>query len=367
MLEKEGPESHDLVEQQRELESFVLSRFDVGEYTEALACVLSALQRLPHSARLCNLHGVILATLGDHERAIAAFQAALSLDEGLSSAWHNLGNSLDLLGRTSEAAQAYQKGAARNAGEATEFELAAKGLAPAPLRAPPGFISDYFDAYASRYDDHMARLAYVAHLHLGPLLKSVCGAMPWQKPCQVLDLGCGTGLGGMALREFADKLVGVDLSRNMLAMASQRKTYDALIQAECVDYLQNSQEPYGLIAALDMLIYVGDLYPLFRAAVARLTINGLLALSIELLPTDCLGTPTEEQASEAAKGAPARQDYLLTPHRRFAHALTYVETLGTELGLTLAAKEHIAIRQEGSAKVEGALLIFQKHFGGPSH
>jgi hypothetical protein len=42
----------------------------------------------------------------------------------------------------------------------------------------------------------------------------------------MLDLGCGTGLGGAAFRAFVDRLVGVDLSPAMVAQASAKGLYD---------------------------------------------------------------------------------------------------------------------------------------------
>ena len=44
----------------------------------------------------------------------------------------------------------------------------------------------------------------------------------------MLDLGCGTGLGGAAFRPFVDRLVGVDLSPAMIAQAAAKGLYDRL-------------------------------------------------------------------------------------------------------------------------------------------
>ncbi|WP_163597484.1 class I SAM-dependent DNA methyltransferase, partial [Klebsiella pneumoniae] len=41
----------------------------------------------------------------------------------------------------------------------------------------------------------------------------------------ILDAGCGTGLCGPSLRPFADRLIGIDLSRKMLERAAARGCY----------------------------------------------------------------------------------------------------------------------------------------------
>lgn len=41
--------------------------------------------------------------------------------------------------------------------------------------------------------------------------------LPDDKPCQVLDLGCGSGLSGSVLEENGHSWVGVDISHSMLS------------------------------------------------------------------------------------------------------------------------------------------------------
>ena len=51
---------------------------------------------------------------------------------------------------------------------------------------------------------------------------------------RVLDLGCGTGLAGEALRRRAAWLEGVDLSSGMIDQARRKGLYDRLEVAEAV-------------------------------------------------------------------------------------------------------------------------------------
>ena len=48
----------------------------------------------------------------------------------------------------------------------------------------------------------------------------------YQANTQALDLGCGTGLTGIILREIAKHLTGVDIAAKMLAHAKEKEIYD---------------------------------------------------------------------------------------------------------------------------------------------
>ncbi len=50
----------------------------------------------------------------------------------------------------------------------------------------------------------------------------------------ILDVGCGTGLVGVLLKEIAATLVGVDTSPEMLARAAAKGVYSALHREDLV-------------------------------------------------------------------------------------------------------------------------------------
>ena len=58
-----------------------------------------------------------------------------------------------------------------------------------------------------------------------PFLLDWCGDVEGQS---VLDLGCGTGLIGSWFKDYARKLVGVDISPTMLDMATKKGCYHEL-------------------------------------------------------------------------------------------------------------------------------------------
>lgn len=54
-------------------------------------------------------------------------------------------------------------------------------------------------------------------------------AIPEDKPCFLLDIGCGSGLSGEVLSDNGHYWTGVDISRSMLEVASERETEGDLI------------------------------------------------------------------------------------------------------------------------------------------
>ena len=55
----------------------------------------------------------------------------------------------------------------------------------------------------------------------------------------IMDLGCGTGLFGIEIRQFCEHLEGVDLSEKMLDKAKEKNIYNNLIKQDILDYLSN--------------------------------------------------------------------------------------------------------------------------------
>jgi predicted TPR repeat methyltransferase len=103
---------------------------------------------------------------------------------------------------------------------------------------------------------------------------------------RALDLGAGTGLCGELLRPLCDAIVGVDLSRQMLARAATRGCYDALEHGDLLDYLERTEQRFDLFVAADSLVYLGDLDGCFADAARSALPGACLAVSLENGPDD---------------------------------------------------------------------------------
>ncbi len=93
----------------------------------------------------------------------------------------------------------------------------------AATQALHSYVRTLFDQYAPRFDRALEDLGYRAP---ALLREAVAAARP--RFGAMFDLGCGTGLAGVAFRPHVDRLVGVDLSSKMVEEARRKGVYDAL-------------------------------------------------------------------------------------------------------------------------------------------
>jgi predicted TPR repeat methyltransferase len=169
--------------------------------------------------------------------------------------------------------------------------------------------------------------------------------LPELKPnACVIDLGCGTGLVGMALAAAGAKIIGIDLSARMLEIAARRSAYASLEQGELLEVL--ARIPAGSVRAVlaaDVFIYIGDLAAVFAAVARVLAPQGLFALSVEGL----------EGGS-----------YRLLPTGRYAQSPDYLRALAARSGLEERRLERTQIRREGRGHAGGWLALFARSAGG---
>src|SRR5262249_17821560 len=141
------------------------------------------------------------------------------------------------------------------------------------------YVRRLFDDYAPRFDAALVdRLQYRAP---AKLRAAIGAAAPDRRFAQALDLGCGTGLAGAAIRDMTDRLIGVDLSPAMVAAAGRKAVYDELAVGEMVAFLSSAAAIFDLVIAADVLVYLGDLAPLLAAVAARMAAGGLFAFTLQ--------------------------------------------------------------------------------------
>ena len=223
------------------------------------------------------------------------------------------------------------------------IRLAALGRLPSPERMPDAYIAMLFDQHADAFDDILVdRLGYSVPLLVHQTLVRL-GLGPFQR---MLDLGCGTGLSGIALTGMTDHRTGVDLSERIVELAFDRGVYDDLYVGEAVEFLADFEEEDGsrpswdLIVATDVFPYLGAAEPFIENAARRLTGKGVLAFSTESLPED----------------VPEGKGYAVGPKRRFAHGETYLRATLTAAGFEVLDMEPITVRMEEEEPVPGHLV-----------
>jgi predicted TPR repeat methyltransferase len=275
---------------------------------------------------------------GNLADAVSAFAEASRRDaDALDALWLEA-ECLVGLARRDEARAAYRRLLAQDPADrfGAALALAQLDALPPPKEAPAAFVRTLFDQYADGFDrDLVAGLNY-----RGPaVLSDAIGRTLGRGPFTVFDVGCGTGLMGIALRPVADRLDGVDLSPRMVAKASDRGLYDDLCAGDLVAALAARPATYDLVVAADVLIYLGDLRPVFAAAAKALRPGGGFAFTVE---------------------AHAGEGYVLQESRRFAHGLSYLRQQAAEAGFVPMLLEEVSIRDDRSQPVPGFVVVLRR-------
>jgi predicted TPR repeat methyltransferase len=285
------------------------------------------------------------AAQGDLSGAADILAQTVELAPRFATAWFALGAILDQLGDRDGAVAAF--GHARDADpedyHGARLQLARLGSGDTAPAMTETYVRRLFDQYAGRYDEALTeRLSYRGPMLLRDAVQALmdAGGRPMHFAA-MLDLGCGTGLGGTAFRPFVDRLVGVDLSPAMVAKASAKSLYDRLTAASIEPFLTDEIESgskYDFVIAADVFVYVNDLAPIIRGAARVLAPDGLLAFTVE------------SHAGEGVK---------LLPTLRFAHSATYIRAVLGNAGLTPMQLMKSSVRKEKGVPVDSLIVVAQ--------
>jgi len=316
---------------------------DAGRLAEAVEDLTHAAAIRPGDATTLRNLGQAMAALGNARGALDPLSRAVAAAPDAPEPRLALAHALREAGEPRQAAEAAQAALDRALGGSemareAHFLLAALGAAPPPDRAPADYVRALFDRYATRFDAELeGRLGYRTPAALAALIGRA-GIAP-ARALRVLDLGCGTGLSGVALAPFAARMEGLDLSPRMLEEAARRGIYAALHEADLESFLTAHPGAWDLVAAADVLNYLGDLGVAMRGIAGALAAGGIAAFSIE----------TGEGGG-----------YALGEGLRYRHDPAHVVALAREAGLAEAAREEVVLREERGAPVRGTLFVFRR-------
>ncbi len=132
----------------------------------------------------------------------------------------------------------------------------------------PREVADRYDEWAASYDDDLATWSYQAPTVVADVVLTRHAAAS-----SVLDVGCGTGLVGRALRArgFAGQILGLDISEASLEIAGQCGAYDSLEHADLQQPLAFEDESVDAVVCVGVMTYLPDVEAVWRefARVAR--------------------------------------------------------------------------------------------------
>lgn len=264
---------------------------------------------------------------GDHAAAADLLEQALELAPNWAVGHVALGEARAAAGDAAGAAAAFRRALdidpADTAGAGPRLAVL---TGDTPDRLPEAHVAALFDGYAGRFESHLvAALDY-----RGPaLLMAALNQAPVRHFARALDLGCGTGLMGRAIRDRVDWLAGLDLSPAMVERAARTGVYDA---CHVGDALALPPGPWDLTLAADVLVYIGDLAPLCRALA-------------DAMPPDALFAFTAER--HTGEGVVLQQTY------RYAHSEAYLRGLAASWGFEVLRLDPLSSRREAGRDVPG--------------
>ncbi|MEW6313979.1 MAG: tetratricopeptide repeat protein [Pseudomonadota bacterium] len=316
----------------------LLGRLDqaVPHYRQVLAA------RPQHGATHMYL-GRALAGLNQAGLAIEHCEKAVQLMPQHADAHRNLGSVMLMLGRREEAAQAYRRALELKPDDVNARHMLNSIENVTPERADADYVRELFDDYAGKFESHLQNdLKYDVPYKLRELLG---GQFPERKFESMLDMGCGTGLSGVPMRDLVRRMAGVDLSEKMLEQARQKQVYDELHAADLIGYLKQSGDAaFDLLLSADVFIYLGDLAPVFAEARRVLQAGGILAYS-----------------TEAADGGEVGElGYKLETSGRYVHHAGYLRGLGERHGFRELHFSPTTVRTNLNKPVPGYIVLLER-------
>jgi len=310
-------------------------------FSPAKDLLSQVIQREPTNTNALFHLGITQASLGELEAAQKTYLTLLTLSPEHAQAHHNLATLYLHLNDKKSALQHYQKTCDLNPNNQTAQHMT-QALQGKTLEkgAPHEYTRALFDQYAYTYEQHVNdTLQYQVPKQLRSMLNEVAHQKitPWK----VLDLGCGTGLCAPYFSDIADKLYGVDLSPQMVDVATQKNVYYKLAVSDIIDYLKKSTEVFELIIAADVFIYFGELKTVFQSIHQKLKVQQYFTFSIEQL-------------------IDSNQNYHITETGRYRHQAKYIQALCQEIGFELMTEKEDTIRYQEEQPIAGLLYLLQK-------
>lgn len=112
------------------------------------------------------------------------------------------------------------------------------------------YVKNLFEHYALDYEKHLSR---ILKYRLPDFLNTYLKEKNFQ---HVVEIGCGTGLCGVAIKKASKHLIGIDISPQMLIKAELKNAYDSLLCQDALAFLKQYTRPIDCLLALDVSPYM---------------------------------------------------------------------------------------------------------------
>ena len=308
----------------------------LGSYVAAEELFDAAGKLAPDDAEIVLSRMDCLMRLNREADAVRFGEAALQRFKDDVHILRNLGNALRSSGRKDEAIGTFERIVRLAPDDGYAKHMLATLNGSAPDTTDPAYVKAVFDGASGSFDDAMmgALQCRIPGLIANATNRHVAGS-----GLAILDIGCGTGLCGVLLRERASFLKGIDLSPGMVEVARLKNLYDELDIAEIMESLSAEPSRFDLIVAGDVMPYFGNIEPLMHAVRAHLKPRGHCVFSMELNP----------------EGGP----FHLNSSGRFAHSRDEVRRVASACGFGILQMDEEPLRLQGGQPVLGLVVALQ--------
>jgi predicted TPR repeat methyltransferase len=137
-------------------------------------------------------------------------------------------------------------------------------------------VADRYDEWAQSYDDDLTSWSYQA-----PAVVAETVVTRHPEAGSLLDVGCGTGLVGRALRArgFAGRILGLDISRASLEIAGRGGAYDSLEQADLQQRLPVEDDTVDAVVCVGVMTYLPEVEAVWRELTRVARPGGLVVVT----------------------------------------------------------------------------------------
>ncbi len=313
-----------------------------GQFPEAMDAYLRALELSPGDSDILYNLGCCHKDGGEPEKAVAVYEELLQKDPGYTPALNNLAYLHHLLGNHDRARELYRRLLAARPGHPAASHMLAALEGRAVAEPPKDYVRDLFDQFSEHFEEKLLeKLGYRVPFLLHELVVELAGDPA--RFGRAIDLGCGTGIAGETFRPVCGHLTGIDLSPRMIEVAAGKQVYDRLAVSDLVPYLRESRTPFDLLVAADVLIYLGDLVPLFSAAAGAARPGALFTFS-----------------TERGNGDAGADGWSLRATGRYAHTRRYITATAGATGWQVVGSRESGLRRESGQWLEGDLWVLRR-------
>lgn len=291
---------------------------------EALEEYRHAVILAPKKTGISNNLGIIQRDLGEYEEALGLFFNALLAEPQRKEYALNITETLILLyekdrKKAKQIAGNWLKNMPDNIFAKRINEIFNQGNE----NNAPQYAQELFDLFAENYEQVMKNIDYKLPQEFARILSPLSGL--------IVDLGCGTGLIGEALKNKDNILVGVDISEKMAEIARSKNIYKEVTVDDISHYCQNLPSADWVVAA-DVFGYIGDLDNLLKS----------------IFPHNlCFSIAVDDKCDK----------YQLAYNGRYRHNPKYIKKLLQKCGYSNIIEHKSNIRSENGVPVEGIIFV----------